>query len=325
MAYIVGSEQAVLVEMLCTCCSIKGCEDCTKRLGPYPQLEALDHGRIQSCHSSIQPYSAKATLLVCKHHHCQHAGCRDEDDMHKPQHIKACCCEQVLDCIDAEVVQGTISSRQNTVLCVIDIAYIIRVLVTVQISDHLSAEMLAGTISSKQNTVLCASGTGYATKDILPVQVSDHSNAEMVAGTIGSKQDAVDYMTWTFLYCCLLCASHTGYTIEDMLSVQVSDHFNAEVVAGTIGSKQDAVDYMTWTFLYRRLLQNPAYYDLEGTEAEDVNEYLSALVERTFTTLQVDTLFCCKIALLSDGAYIHHTAGRRFCTAAGVASCLLLV
>lgn len=67
----------------------------------------------------------------------------------------------------------------------------------------------------------------------------------------------------------------------------MSDHFNAEVVAGTIGSKQDAVDYMTWTFLYRRLLQNPAYYDLEGTAAEDVNEYLSALVERTFTTLQV--------------------------------------
>ena len=72
----------------------------------------------------------------------------------------------------------------------------------------------------------------------------------------------------------------------------MSDHFNAEAVAGTIGSKQDAVDYMTWTFLYRRLLQNPAYYDLEGTGADDVNEYLSALVERTFTTLQVWTLLC---------------------------------
>ena len=71
----------------------------------------------------------------------------------------------------------------------------------------------------------------------------------------------------------------------------MSDHFNAEAVAGTIGSKQDAVDYMTWTFLYRRLLQNPSYYDLEGTTAEDVNEYLSALVERTFTTLLV-TLLC---------------------------------
>ena len=77
----------------------------------------------------------------------------------------------------------------------------------------------------------------------------------------------------------------------------MSDHFNAEAVAGTIGSKQDAVDYMTWTFLYRRLLQNPSYYNLEGTTAEDVNEYLSALVERTFTTLLVmqicyATAFC---------------------------------
>lgn len=77
------------------------------------------------------------------------------------------------------------------------------------------------------------------------------------------------------------------YVVQHVLGVQVSDHFNAEAVAGTIGSKQDAVDYMTWTFLYRRLLQNPSYYNLEGTTAEDVNEYLSALVERTFTTLLV--------------------------------------
>ena len=71
-------------------------------------------------------------------------------------------------------------------------------------------------------------------------------------------------------------------------------------MAGTIGSKQDAVDYMTWTFLYRRLLQNPSYYNLEGTTAEDVNEYLSALVERTFTTLLVRSLSaCCPFASLT--------------------------
>lgn len=73
---------------------------------------------------------------------------------------------------------------------------------------------------------------------------------------------------------------------------QVSDHFNAEAVAGTIGSKQDAVDYLTWTFLYRRLLQNPSYYHLEATSPQDVNEYLSALVERTFTTLLVSPSLC---------------------------------
>ncbi len=96
----------------------------------------------------------------------------------------------------------------------------------------------------------------------------------------------------------------------------MSDHFNAEAVAGTIGSKQDAVDYMTWTFLYRRLLQNPSYYNLEGTTAEDVNEYLSALVERTFTTLLVRMLSaCCLPASCSSDNQAEYRTGPKFpCT-----------
>lgn len=68
---------------------------------------------------------------------------------------------------------------------------------------------------------------------------------------------------------------------------QAADHFNAEVVAGTIASTQDAMDYLTWTFFYRRLLQNPTYYDLDGTGAEDVSAFLSRMVERTLAALQV--------------------------------------
>lgn len=41
---------------------------------------------------------------------------------------------------------------------------------------------------------------------------------------------------------------------------------------------QDAMDYLTWTFFYRRLLQNPSYYDLEKTDAESINQYLSRMV-----------------------------------------------
>lgn len=38
------------------------------------------------------------------------------------------------------------------------------------------------------------------------------------------------------------------------------------------------MDYLTWTFFYRRLLQNPSYYDLEKTDAESINQYLSRMV-----------------------------------------------
>lgn len=68
---------------------------------------------------------------------------------------------------------------------------------------------------------------------------------------------------------------------------QLAEHFNAEVVGGTIGSRQDAVDYLTWTFFYRRLLQNPSYYGLELTDEEDVNSFLSGLVEETLYALEV--------------------------------------
>ena len=67
----------------------------------------------------------------------------------------------------------------------------------------------------------------------------------------------------------------------------MADHFNAEVVAGTIGSKQDALDYLTWTFFYRRVLQNPSYYDLDDTEPDSVSAFLSDMVERNLSLLQV--------------------------------------
>ena len=71
------------------------------------------------------------------------------------------------------------------------------------------------------------------------------------------------------------------------------DHLNAEIVAGTITSKQDAMDYLTWTYFFRRLLMNPSYYELEDTESESVNKFLSGLVENAVT--QVEKSVCVEI------------------------------
>ena len=71
------------------------------------------------------------------------------------------------------------------------------------------------------------------------------------------------------------------------------DHLNAEIVAGTITSKQDAMDYLTWTYFFRRLLMNPSYYELEDTNNDSVNKFLSGLVEGAVS--QVETSACIEI------------------------------
>ncbi|OLY81668.1 U5 small nuclear ribonucleoprotein 200 kDa helicase [Smittium mucronatum] len=75
--------------------------------------------------------------------------------------------------------------------------------------------------------------------------------------------------------------------IESRLDSMLHDTFNAEIVTRTISTKQDAVDYMTWTFLYRRLLLNPNYYGLQGTDHTDLSDYLSELVETTLNDLSL--------------------------------------
>lgn len=56
-------------------------------------------------------------------------------------------------------------------------------------------------------------------------------------------------------------------------------------MSGTIQTKQDVLDYLTWTYFFRRLLQNPSYYMLATLQPEDVNAYLSGLVQRALNTL----------------------------------------
>ena len=97
------------------------------------------------------------------------------------------------------------------------------------------------------------------------------------------------------------------YLFFSLLGV-LPDHLNAEIVAGTISSKQEAMDYLTWTYLFRRLIMNPTYYDLENTENENVNVFLSNLVENAINELEesycVDVMEVYRISSIKRrGAY----------------------
>ncbi|KAL0868583.1 hypothetical protein ABMA27_008049 [Loxostege sticticalis] len=75
------------------------------------------------------------------------------------------------------------------------------------------------------------------------------------------------------------------FPVESSLLEVLADHLNAEIVAGTVQTKQDILDYLTWTYFFRRLLKNPSYYNLESLEPQDVNYYLSNLVQTSLDAL----------------------------------------
>jgi activating signal cointegrator complex subunit 3 len=75
------------------------------------------------------------------------------------------------------------------------------------------------------------------------------------------------------------------FPVESCLLKVLADHANAEIVAGTVTTKQGILDYLTWTFFFRRLIMNPTYYGLNSPEPEDVNLFLSTLVQNVLETL----------------------------------------
>lgn len=91
------------------------------------------------------------------------------------------------------------------------------------------------------------------------------------------------------------------FPVESSLLEVLPDHLNAEIVAGTVQTKQDALDYLTWTYFFRRLLRNPTYYKLETLESEDVNDFLSNLVQRSLNTL--GEAYCISVDEVSDNQF----------------------
>ena len=82
----------------------------------------------------------------------------------------------------------------------------------------------------------------------------------------------------------------------------LADHINAEVVSGTITSKQEAMDYITWTYFFRRLLMNPSYYELDSVGHDDVNKYLSTVVQGCVSELERSS--CLEIDEVKLYAYV---------------------
>lgn len=76
------------------------------------------------------------------------------------------------------------------------------------------------------------------------------------------------------------------FPVESSLLAVLPDHINAEIVAGTVQTKQGILDYLTWTYFFRRLLKNPSYYNLEGTDQQDINRFLTELIQNVLQTLQ---------------------------------------
>jgi len=75
------------------------------------------------------------------------------------------------------------------------------------------------------------------------------------------------------------------FPVESSLAEQITDHLNAEIASGTLKTKQHCIDYLTWTYFFRRLTKNPAYYKLESTSAEGINQYLRNLVNASLQKL----------------------------------------
>ena len=76
------------------------------------------------------------------------------------------------------------------------------------------------------------------------------------------------------------------FPVESSLANSLTDHLNAEIAAGTLSSRKHCIDYLTWTYFFRRLTKNPAFYNVDITDANGVNNYLKELVEKTLKKLE---------------------------------------
>ncbi|RWS31343.1 Activating signal cointegrator 1 complex subunit 3-like protein [Leptotrombidium deliense] len=98
------------------------------------------------------------------------------------------------------------------------------------------------------------------------------------------------------------------FPVESSLKAVLAEHLNAEIVAGTVSTKQDCIDYMTWTYFFRRILKNPSYYGLDNVEPQNLNKFLTELIDTTVSEL-IES-YCLEIDLEDERTLIPTAFGR---------------
>ena len=101
--------------------------------------------------------------------------------------------------------------------------------------------------------------------------------------------------------------------VESTFHLHLNDALNAAITSRTVTSMRDAMEWLTWFFFYRRLPQNPNFYSLGGVSDEELNDFLSTLVENTAVDLQEagainiveESLEPLNLGVLSTHLYIH--------------------
>jgi activating signal cointegrator complex subunit 3 len=89
------------------------------------------------------------------------------------------------------------------------------------------------------------------------------------------------------------------FPIESSLQEQLEDHINAEIARGEINNATDCIEWITWSFMFRRVLKNPNYYSLEGSDNKSIKEWLTKTVKNVLSKLKNSK--CIEIYEAEDG------------------------
>jgi pre-mRNA-splicing helicase BRR2 len=67
--------------------------------------------------------------------------------------------------------------------------------------------------------------------------------------------------------------------LESTLGHNFIEALNIQVASEAVQSKEGCISWLTWTFFYRRLTANPNFYNLSSADPQEINDYISALVD----------------------------------------------